>query len=512
VTLPDAGSTPAASTNFSARRVFRIAAFTIGLSLLFAPPGAGSEPAKILWRGNTYSIATADADFRISDAARALGFEVSSDPTTGVLKISGEGHQIFVGVGTLQVPVDQKIQAISRPARAVAGQLYAPLDFFEKVLFPLAGAAGSYDQGRRSWTLTETTPPLSLEVAVVHVEPTTQIVIKESGSANFVPTLTETGFAVRWPGSKIAAPFAERRYDDPFISVIRFAGDAVAIEFKEKGLAARAYPLSSPERVVVEVGRSAPGSPAAPLPSAPSSGVTIVIDAGHGGGETGAIGHGSVQEKDVTLQIARRLAAALPKTLGCRVVMTRDSDAAMSLDDRTSIANHEKADLFLSIHANSSRVPGAHGSETYYLSLQASDKLAQEVASQENQAGPTPSPTAGGTTNRDLDFILWDMAQSAHLKESSELAESIQRELNALSGTENRGIKQAPFRVLVGAAMPAVLVETAFISNPDEEKKLSSASFQESVADAIAKAVAGFFSKRRGVTQRAASVPTPARP
>jgi N-acetylmuramoyl-L-alanine amidase len=343
----------------------------------------------------------------------------------------------------------------------------------------------------------------------VHVDPTTQLVIKQSGSANFVPSLTETGFQVRWPGQKIAVPFSERRYDDPFISVVRFAGDTASIEFKEKGLAARAYPLSSPERVVVEVGRAAAGSPAAPLPSAREGGVTIVVDAGHGGNETGAVGHGGLQEKEVTLSIARRLASALPKALSCRVVMTRDSDAAISLDDRTSVANHEKADLFLSIHANSSRVPGAHGSETYYLSLQASDKLAQEVASQENQAGFATSPAPGTTANRDLDFILWDLAQSAHLKESSELAEAIQQELNALSGTQNRGIKQAPFRVLVGATMPAVLVETAFISNPEEEKRLSSSTFQENIADAVAKAVSAFFSKRRGTTPRTALAPAP---
>jgi N-acetylmuramoyl-L-alanine amidase len=506
--MEPAGSTPAVSTKSSMLRAVALAAL---YAFLIHPraSNAASEPAKILWRGNTFTVATADADFRISDAARALGFEVTSDPTTGVLKISGEGHQVFVGLGTLQVPVDQKILAISRPARVVAGELYAPLDFFEKVLFPLAGAAGTYDAARRAWILTETTPPLSLEVAVVHVDPTTQIVIKQSGPANFVPSLTETGFQVRWPGQKIAVPFSERRYDDPFISVVRFAGDTASIEFKEKGLAARAYPLSSPERVVVEVGRAAAGSSAAPLPSAREGGVTIVVDAGHGGNETGAVGHGGLQEKEVTLSIARRLASALPKTLSCRVVMTRDSDAAISLDDRTSVANHEKADLFLSIHANSSRVPGAHGSETYYLSLQASDKLAQEVASQENQAGSATSPASGNTANRDLDFILWDLAQSAHLKESSELAEAIQQELNALSGTQNRGIKQAPFRVLVGATMPAVLIETAFISNPDEEKRLSSSTFQENVADAVAKAVSTFFSKRRGTIPRTAFAPTP---
>ncbi|HYB54140.1 MAG TPA: N-acetylmuramoyl-L-alanine amidase, partial [Thermoanaerobaculia bacterium] len=405
------------------------------LLIFIASDLSGSEPARIVWRTNVFTVATADADFRIADAARALGFEITTDPTTGVLRVSGEGHQIFIGVGTTQVPVDQKIVTISRPARAVAGELYAPLDFFEKVLFPLAGAAGSYDAAHRVWNLTETTPPLTLEVAVVHVDPTTQIVIKLSAAAPSVPTVTETGFQVRWPGQKVASPFPERRYDDPFVSAIRFSGDSVSIEFKEKGLAARAYPLTSPERLVVEVGRNASSSPAAPVPSAPQGHVTIVVDAGHGGPETGAIGHGGLQEKDITLQIARRLQAALTRAMTCRVVLTRDSDEAISLDDRTSIANHEKADLFLSIHANSSRLPGAHGSETYYLSLQASDKLAQEVASQENQASSSAASNSA-SASKDLDFILWDLAQSAHLKESSELAEAIQQELNVISGTE----------------------------------------------------------------------------
>src|SRR5262249_42418807 len=139
VTLPDAGSTPAASTKFI---FWRAAALAAALLSFTAHGVSASEPARMLWRGNISTVATADADFRIADAARALGFEVATDPTTGVLKVSGEGHQIFIGVGTTQVPVDQKILTISRPARTVAGDLYAPLDFFEKVLFPLAGAAG----------------------------------------------------------------------------------------------------------------------------------------------------------------------------------------------------------------------------------------------------------------------------------------------------------------------------------------------------------------------------------
>ncbi len=195
--------------------------------------------------------------------------------------------------------------------------------------------------------------------------------------------------------------------------------------------------------------------------------------------------------------------------LSCRTVLTRDTDLLLTLDDRTSIANHERADLFLSIHANSSRAATAQGSETYYLSLEASDKIAQEVASRENASGAAAAAPAGDSGNPDLDFILWDLAQSAHLKESSELAEAIQTELNAVSNTASRGIKQAPFRVLVGAAMPAVLVEVAFISNAEEEKRLRDPDFQQALADAVARAVARFFSRRLPAAIRTTPAPAP---
>jgi N-acetylmuramoyl-L-alanine amidase len=219
----------------------------------------------------------------------------------------------------------------------------------------------------------------------------------------------------------------------------------------------------------------------------------VVIDPGHGGDETGAIGPGNVIEKEVTLDIATRLAAILGRDPSVRPVLTRTNDTIVALDERAAIANHEKASVFLSIHANSSRASGAHGSETYYLSLGATDSVSAAVAHDENTAaapgGAAPPPPAPA----DLDFILWDMAQSAHLKESAALAESIQNELNALLQTENRGIKQAPFRVLVGATMPAVLVETAFISNGEEAKKLATPEFRQSIAEAIARAVASFL-------------------
>ncbi len=492
--------------------------FSVAIAGAATADTATTGTGALVWRGESHPVSVAAGDLRVVDVARALGFDVSTDSTSGVLTLSSGGHQVFLGVGTTQVPVDQRIVQISRPARSSGGFLYAPPDLLEKVLLPLVGASATYDASTRTWTVVESVPPLTLDVAVVHVEPTTQIVLRQSAAAMFVPSLTETGFQIRWPERKIVPPFGERRYEDPLVAAIRFAGDAASIEFRDKGLTARAYPLTSTDRIVIEIGRPAAEiAPSAPAPApAPASVFTVVVDAGHGGTETGAIGPGGLQEKDATLQIARRLAATLPRLFSCRVILTRDSDSVISLDDRTAVANHEHADLFLSIHANSSRATGAHGSEIYYLSLEASDKLAQDVASREN-APPSASAADGaagsGSRSPVLDFILWDLAQSAHLKDSSELADSIQKELNAVSGTDKRGIKQAPFRVLVGATMPAVLVETAFISNADEEKKLASPVFQQRVADAVGRAIAGYYARRKGSAVRPnALAPTPPAP
>ncbi len=461
----------------------------------------------------------AGREFAVFDAARALGLAISADPVTNVLTITGSGHQILLGPGTAQVPVDRRIVPISGPARLVAGTLYAPPDFFEKVLFPLGGAAGVWDPAKKTWTLSPAgPPPLSIEVAVVHVAPTTQVVLRLSDAAKTATALSEKGFQVRFSDTKLDPPFPEKKYDDPLVSFVRFSGDLALIDFREPGLSARAYPLTSPDRLVVEVGRKAvvpltgPAEPAAPAAVGMLPQLTIVVDPGHGGTETGAIGQGGLLEKDATLEIAKRLVATLPRAVSCRTVLTRDSDLLLPLDDRTSIANHEKADLFLSIHANSSRSASAQGTETYYLSLEASDKIAQEVAARENASNGAAAGPSEETGNPDLDFVLWDLAQSAHLKESSELAESIQVEMNAVTDSANRGIKQAPFRVLVGATMPAVLLEVAFISNPEEEKSLKDPVFQQTVADAVARAVARFYGKRLPSVVRQmppAEIPTP---
>jgi len=211
---------------------------------------------------------------------------------------------------------------------------------------------------------------------------------------------------------------------------------------------------------------------------------TIVIDPGHGGIEIGAKGNYGTLEKDVTLAVAKKLKERIEGELKYRVVMTRDSDVVVALDRRAAVANNNKADLFISIHANRSERNNARGSETYFLSLNATDEESRRLAYFENNSGELEN-RLGEQDFDDLKLILWDMAQSAYLKQSSQLAEFVQGQLNQLLNTQNRGIKQAPFKVLTGVACPAILVEVAFITNPDEEKKLRSEEFQSQVAEAL---------------------------
>jgi len=233
---------------------------------------------------------------------------------------------------------------------------------------------------------------------------------------------------------------------------------------------------------------AASAAPRLPVPDVPAV-RTVVIDPGHGGEDVGAKGPGGTLEKDVTLAIARKVRSAVANQLGLQAFLTRDKDQEVALDERASFANNYKSDLFISIHANASRAQGARGSEVYFLSYQASDDESRRVAALEGGEVPAGASAPPGS---DVALILWDMAQAEHLEESSSLASRIQDELAGVTGSEGRGVKQAPFRVLVGAAMPAVLVEVAFISNSEEEKLLTSDAYQSKIAAAVVRGIARF--------------------
>jgi N-acetylmuramoyl-L-alanine amidase len=213
---------------------------------------------------------------------------------------------------------------------------------------------------------------------------------------------------------------------------------------------------------------------------------TIVIDPGHGGKDYGAPGYyKGVHEKRIVLDIAKKLKKKIEQELNFTVYLTRSTDRYLSLEERTAIANTKNADLFISIHTNSAKDSRAYGIETYFLNL-ATDDEAIRVAALENQTS---------TKNiSDLETILNDLMQNAKINESKGLATSVQTSLNghmrkSYNRIKNKGVKQAPFYVLLGAQMPAILVETSFISNPRECKRLTNQQYQNHLCDGIIKGI-----------------------
>jgi N-acetylmuramoyl-L-alanine amidase len=216
----------------------------------------------------------------------------------------------------------------------------------------------------------------------------------------------------------------------------------------------------------------------------------IVIDPGHGGHDPGAVGSSGLQEKDVVLSIGLKLRDRLKEKLGLDVIMTRSTDIFIPLEERTAIANKVNADLFIPIHANAAPNRNAAGIETYYLNLAKTEKVAQ-LAAKENGTSLEKVST--------LQAILFDLMANYKLNDSAHLAEEVQKSLykalkEKFPDTKSLGVKQGPFYVLVGATMPSILVETAFLSNVTEESRLKDTAFHTRAAEGILNGIQAYIS------------------
>ena len=213
---------------------------------------------------------------------------------------------------------------------------------------------------------------------------------------------------------------------------------------------------------------------------------TIVIDAGHGGKDPGAVGYRGTKEKDIALDVAKRLEKKLSKNMNVKIIMTREEDIFLRLSERTKIANESNGNLFISIHTNAAEDRRASGFETFLIGPN-KNEAAVRVAARENAVLELEGKTGKNLTNEDL--IQATIAQSAFASKSEQFASMVQKEIKKRVQSKDRGVKQAGFYVLMGASMPNVLVELGFISNPSEEKKLRSPQYRDQLATAIYRAV-----------------------
>lgn len=463
---------------------------------------SGDKPVAIVQQsGLTYFSAT--------DVITALGGTIQPD-SAGYRVTLNNTIAAFGPDTRFAVVRDDLIEMPAAPIIS-SGLPFVPWQFFNGFLGKAAEQEALWDPAAHVLTVrTRQQSIVAVQMSVTNVQGISKVVLTLSAPAEYAMAKDASGYLIRFK-APLAAPFAEQAYDDPHVAHATFSGSELRIQLTSPEVIGDAYKLDNPFRVVLDLHKAAApvqgGRPPQQLPGIkpavePAGIRTIVIDPGHGGKEVGAVGPGGLMEKEITLAVARKLSTALQSTINARVVLTRDDDSLVSLDQRTAIANQYKADLFLSIHMNAAVVKGAKGSETYFLSLEASDELAKRAAETENASNSVPKTGP----SPDLKLILWDLAQQEYLQESSRFAQDIQEEMNGATGVQNRGVKQAPFKVLVGATMPAALVEVGFITNPDEEAKLKSEVFQDTMVDALVRAIQRYkidYETRIGLIQPA---------
>lgn len=411
------------------------------------------------------------------------GAEVRFSRAAGSYTASLGEHEVqFTPGGSLAV-ADGRLEQLPGPIRSAEGRVLAGVD----TCAALVGLLG--------WSLEGSTAALMLApagageriaVSTVRAAEGTLVVLRGTNQRPQV-TARPAEVVLRFPRPvQLAEPVTAQGE----LLGGALEGNALTLNLAPGIEVAATYPLADPPRFVL---RLAGAQPLAGVETG-RNGPLVVLDPGHGGDDRGAIGPHGELEKDLTLQIARLTAARL-QAAGVPARLTRDGDEAVPLTERTALANRLRADVFVSIHANASPARGARGAETYFMSAEASDSHAAQAAAVENASA---SPDT-------VQLILWDLAHTANLNQSAVLARDVQERLNALQEIRDRGVKQAPFVVLTGATMPAVLVEVGFLSNPDEAARLTARPALEALAGALVDALTSFLTR----PPEPAATPTP---
>jgi N-acetylmuramoyl-L-alanine amidase len=447
--------------------------------------------------------------FALDELSSIFGLTVKEDTLAGGLTVSTPTQTIVLTPGQALASVGGRL--ISLPAAPVrdGAAWFVPVDFVSRALAPSLGTRVELRKPSRLVVVGDIRVP-RVAGAISPQGALARLTLDVAPSTAHAVTRENGQLLIRFEAEGLDATLPAPTSPD-LIAAVR-PGDGAAVLVVDLGPRVGSFRASEQpgdrgaSRIVIDViaatTTAAPTTPTAPPPPAPEAPPlldlapagtlrTIVIDAGHGGDEQGARGPDGTLEKDVTLSVARRLKASLESRLGVRVILTRDADQTVGLDERAAVANNNKADLFISLHANASVRPTASGAEVFYLSLAEYGDQAERVARGESEA----LPVFGGGT-RDIEVILWEMAQARYIEESAVLAQAVESSLREHVPMSPRAIQQAPFRVLVGANMPAVLIELGFITNPEQERQLISDPFQTSIVQGLVDSILRFRDAR----------------
>lgn len=427
----------------------------------------------------------------LDDVASVFRAAVSEDPLAGGVTITYNGRTAMASTDQPMASVSGRLVPLPSPAVRVSGRWYVPIEFVSRALGPIYDRrielrrasrlliVGDVRVPRVTARIAEEGPPTRVEIDIAPAAPVTT----EHQGSRVIVRIEADALDASLPVAGAGLVEGIRLGEAPATVEVLLRGAA--------GASASTAAAATSARVTIDVlppGGATPPVPAAPPPPDPIPPVgapravveTIVIDPGHGGGDRGVVGAAGVAEEQVTLDIARRVKTLIENRLGVRVILTRDEDRAVGVDERAAIANNSKADLFVSVHANASPSRSVGGAEVYYLALDAE----MEAARRQAEAESVRLPVLGGGT-RTIDVIRWDMAQARHLEASSVFAGLIEEELRERVPVARTPLQRAPLRVLVGVNMPAALVEVAYLTNPAQEKRATTPEFQTALAQAI---------------------------
>lgn len=452
--------------------------------------------------------------FSLDELTKTFGLTWREDPSSGLMVTATARNQsVLLSLTQGLASVSGRLFSLPAPPVRDGRGWSVPVDFVGRVLPAITGTRIDLRKPSRLIVLGDLRVPRvaarheglgTLARVTFDVAPPTPHTVSQEGG-RIVLKFDADALDATLPGAINGELVATVRPGDMPTSVIVEPGPKFS-SFRASDLPGERGSLRIVVEVLAQSGTAPPPATATeppPLLDLPAAAGlrTVVIDPGHGGDETGAKGPQGLLEKDVTLSVGRRLKAALEARLGVRVLLTRDTDRTMSLDERAALANNNKADLFISLHANASLRPSTAGAEVFYLSL---DEYGAEAARASHPESEMLPVFGGGS--RDIQLILWEMAQARYIEQSAALAKIVEAELRQRVPMSGRAIQQAPFRVLVGANMPAVLVELAFITNPGQEKALSGEAFQLQFVGALVNSIARYRDEVAG----SAPSPSPA--
>jgi N-acetylmuramoyl-L-alanine amidase len=446
--------------------------------------------------------AVGDQEFVALDDLSAA-FQLAVREEAGAITVVSRGRTIILTPNQTLASVSGRLVSLSAAPARLGGRWSVPLDFISRALALVYDAR--LDLRRPSHLLIVgdlRVPRITARYEVVgtaarltfDASPGAQSTITQDGNQRLAVKYDADALDLAVPAIQPQGFVQAIRQLDPVTVAIElgprfgtFRGSSTPIDANTTRLVIDIVAADNAPTPTQTTTAPPPEPPPSELPQfgAPSTPIrTLAIDAGHGGEDVGARGAGGAQEKDIALAVARRLKAAVEARLGIRVVMTRDDDRSVAMNERTALANNNKADLFISLHANASFRNTVGGAAIYVAAFDESTAAGAALR-------PERLPVFGGGS-RDIELIPWNLAQIAHRERSDRAAAIIAAELEHRVPMASRPIDHAPLRVLESANMPAVLIEMGYLTNADQEKQLVSAPFQGTFVQALVDAIVKF--------------------